>query len=570
MPSRVPAAREAFLRVAAVVALLLAGTRAAQADELLVGALRDQDGAVVAGATVTALDAAGAVVARDRSAADGTFALASPARPSVLVVNAPDADPLRIVVPPDSGAPVAAIVHRHRAVNLVPSAADVAALPAGSLDAVASVVPYRVAFPSTISDRWLSRGRGVTTVEGLPFYRRGDGGDATSLLPAHGFGALDVVDSMQAPWYGDRAGGGLVDARLFDRTDALRATGKDAALEGGGDPAGLAAESWDPDGVRRLFAVHAAGTLGPFAATGVALAGTAPGTNYAGAGADLRAAARALDLGAHVGFTTDDASTIARRDDGTVANVVLDASGRGPNALLVRARWRDERGTLGDDDSEHQDAALVVGATRGNALRASAAVALTYGAERSYEDGTNASALAVLPSLSLDAPLGSEWTAHAGARAATLGTPGYAIARSSLGEVSLAFADHRRLRADVEAFAEGDTAPTAVNRGFAASLGWEVAPRVSLRAWSLRDADVLDAFAAPYPGGLAQSVRVGRAFDRDVVWLTWDAPLRLDVLVRTGALEGNLRVPLSARYALTFGSYVRAGSRAFAFGLAGR
>ena len=98
------------------------------------------------------------------------------------------------------------------------------------------MLPYRVAFPTTISDRWLARGRGVTTVEGLPFYRRGDGGDATSLLPAHAFGALGVRDALQAPWYGDRAGGGVVDARLFDRADAVRATNRDAALALGRDP----------------------------------------------------------------------------------------------------------------------------------------------------------------------------------------------------------------------------------------------------------------------------------------------------------------------------------------------
>ncbi|HEX3551202.1 MAG TPA: carboxypeptidase-like regulatory domain-containing protein [Candidatus Elarobacter sp.] len=551
---------------------LLASTvpDAARADELLVGALRDQDGAVVPGAAVTALDAAGAVLARDRSAADGTFALATATRPAVLQILAPDADPLRVAVPPAPGTPVTAIVHHHRSVDFVPAAADVAALPAGSLDAVASVIPYRVAFPSAVSDRWLSRGRGVTTLEDLPFYRRGDGGDATALLPSHGFGAVDVHDALQAPWYGDRAGGGTIDADLFDRADTLRATTRDASAAALGNPQALAAESWDPDGVRRLFAVRATSTFGPLVASGVAIAGIAPSTNYAGAGADLHADTRALALSAHVALTQDDASTNAVRDDGSVAELSLDASGRGPNALLVRARWRDERGTLGDEDSSHHDAALVVGGTRGNVLRATAAVALAYGDEHSYDDGTTASALAVLPSLSLDAPLAAAWSVHAGARSATLGTPGYAIARSSLGEVGFAFADHRRVRAEIEAFAEGDTAPTAVNRGFAVALGWEVAPRVSLRAWSLRDADLLDASASPYPGGPAQSVRVTRAFDRDVVWLTWDAPVRLDVLVRYGALEGNVRVPLGARYALTLGSYVRSGAHRFELGLAGR
>jgi hypothetical protein len=546
-----------------VLAALVAG--AASADELLVGVLRDQDGLAVAGARISALDAAGHVVARDRSAADGTFAVAAAARPAAILVDAPDADPLRIAVPPEPGAPVAAVVRRHRAADLVPSAADVAALPSGSLDAVASVAPYRVTSPSSVSDRWLARGRGVTTIEGLPFYRRGDGGDATGLLPSHAFGAIDVREPLQAPWYGDRAGGGIVDARLFDRTDAARVTGRDASLAAGVDPAGLLAESWDPDGTRRVAAARASGAVGPFAATGVLVAGTAPNGRYAGAGVDLRAAARTFDVGAHVALTADDASTNATRDDGSVAEVDLDASGRGPNALAVRARWRDERGILGVADAQHDDAAIVIGTARGNVLRANAAVALAYGREHAYDAGTT-SGFGVLPSLSLDAPLGSGWTAHAGATASTLGTPGFAIARSSLGEVGLAYTDRRRLRADVVAFAEGDLAPTAVNRGIAAAIGWQIAPRVSLRAWSVRDADLLEADAQAYPGGPLSAVDVRRTFNRDVAWLTWDGPVRVDVLLRGGAVEGGVRVPLGARYALALGSFVRGGTRVLTAG----
>ncbi len=169
-----------------ILALVLPAT-AVRADELVVGALRDQDGAIVAGAAITALDARGGVLARDRSASDGTFALSTATRPASVLIAAPDADPLRIAVPSD-GSPITAIVRRYRAVDLVPSVADVAALPAGALSAVGAIAPYRISFPGSISDRWLDNGHGVTTVEGLPFYRRGDGGDTTSLLPAHAFG----------------------------------------------------------------------------------------------------------------------------------------------------------------------------------------------------------------------------------------------------------------------------------------------------------------------------------------------------------------------------------------------
>ncbi|HEY0382903.1 MAG TPA: carboxypeptidase-like regulatory domain-containing protein [Candidatus Elarobacter sp.] len=560
--------RESFLS-AALLGGLIAAALPAQADELIVGALRDQDGAVVAGARVTALDAKGSVLARDRSAADGTFALATMARPSAVLVTADDAEPLRIPMPAGD-APLAGVVRRHRAADLIPTVADVAALPAGDLGAVGSVIPYRITFPGLLGDRWLARGRGVATVEGLAFYRRGDGSDTTSLLPAHAFGALDVHGALDAPWYGDRAGAGVVDARLFDRTDALRATNADAALELGRNPVVLAATSWDADGVRRLVAARANGALGPVTATVVALAGDAPGAHYAGAGAELHAATRTFDLGARLAVTTDVAGS-AVRDDGNVVAAVFDVSGRGPNAIAVRARLRDERGTFSTAAAEHRDVALVLGTTRGSAVRVAAAVALAYGDEDRYE-AVPRRAFAVLPSLSLDAPLGANWTVHLGGGGSTLGTPGFGIARASLGEAGIAYTDRRRLRAELLAHAEGDSAQAAVNRGVAAAVGWEIAPRLSLRGWSLRDADRFEAAAAaPYPGGPRRTISIGERFDRDVLWLTWDAPARFDLLLRNGTLEGSVRVPLGARYALTAGTFRRPDAKsAFSFGLVAR
>jgi hypothetical protein len=572
IPDMVRRAREGFLKLglaSALGAALASVSLPAIADELVVGAIRDQDGAIVAGAGIAAFDAAGRVLGQDRSAADGTFALATPTRPVAVVITARDADSLRLPVPAD-GSPLAAIVRRHRAADLIPSVADIAALPAGSLSALAEMVPYRVAFPTTISDRWLARGRSVTTVEGLPFYRRGDGGDATSLLPSHAIGSLGVRDALQAPWYGDRAAGGIIDARLFDRADTLRATNGDAAVALGSGHSALAAASWDPDGARRLFAARASETFGPVSADAVALVGTAPGATYGGAGAQLRASGRLYDFGAHVAISADDASTNATRNDGSVTDFAADASGRGPNAIAVRARWRDERGMLGTSDAEHHDAALVFGTSRGNVVRATTALALTYGDEHSYETGTQRG-YALLPSLAIDAPLGANWSAHAGAGASSLGTPGYAIARSSLGEIGVAYADRRRISAELIAYTEGTTAPIAVNRGFAAELGWEIAPRVSLRAWTLRDGDALDALTPAYPGGPLQTIVVRRRFYRDVVWLTWDAPARFDLLVRAGLLEGSVRVPLGRRYALTAGSFVRSdATRTLSFGLISR
>ncbi|HZX68243.1 MAG TPA: carboxypeptidase-like regulatory domain-containing protein, partial [Candidatus Elarobacter sp.] len=540
---------------------------AARADELVVGAVRDQDGALVTGAAVTAIDARGRVLARDRSAPDGTFALTSATRPVAVLIVAPNAQPLRAAVPAD-GSPIAAIVYRYRAGDLSPSPADVAALPAGELSAVGEIVPYRVAFPDSISDRWLDNGRGVVTVEGLPFYRRSDGGDTTSLLPAHSFGALTVTDPMQGLWYGDRGGGGVVDARLFDRTDDERLTDRDAAFSFGRNPVGLVATSWDADGERRLVAVSGNDDLGPVHATVIALLGDGPQMHYGGLGLELHGATQRTDLAARLDFTRTSSSIVTTLEDfGSVFDAVFDATGRGPDAIAVRLRWRDEYGELDGVDSQHRDAALVLGTTRGNVVRVTTAVAFAYGADLAYQQASG-SGFAILPSLNANAPLGGNWSLHAGFAESTLGTPSIVLARGTLGEAALSYADRRRLRADVIAYAEGDREPNALNRGIGVALGWEIAPRVSVRAWSLSDIDAVDVSAPAAPGAAFGTVVATQRFDRNLVWLTWDAATRIDLLIRGGALEGNLRIPLSGPYAITVGSYLRPnGTRTLSAGI---
>ncbi len=541
----------------------------AGADELVVGVVRDQDGAVVSGAPVTALDARGRALGSDRSAADGSFAIAAARRPAALLVAPADAEPLRMGLTAEAR-PVVAIVRRHRAADAVPTAADVAALPAGALADLAAVVPYRIAFPSAVSDRYLARGSGVVLIEGVPFYRRSDGADATGLLPAHAAGALAVTDPLEAPWYGDRAGGGVLDAQLFDRLDDARLGDRDASLRLGDPDQAFAAEDWEPDGRRALVAARAAARIGGASAAFLALAGDAPAAHYAALAADLGAATPRVDLRARLDLSRDDGGLGASDAAGAVEGLTLDAAGRGDDALALRLRWRDERGTIAGRADDHRDGALVLGTTRGGAVRVQAAVALAYGREAGY-DVPAASAVALLPALSLEAPLGARWTARAGTAGSTLGTPGTALARASLAQAGLAYADHHRLRAELLAYAERDADPSALTRGLAASLGWEVAPRLSLRSWAVRDGDALDATAAAYPGGPAFSQTQTRGLRRDLVWLTWDGAARLDLLVRAGALEGGLRAPLGPRCTLGLGSARAAnGVRSFTLSLSAR
>jgi len=548
----IPRAGEGFLKVA-VTAAWLALAAPAAADELLTGALRDQDGAAVAGARITAFDPAGTVVGHDRSAPDGTFALTTPQRPATLAIDADDSEPLRVAVP--ASGPVVAIVTHRRAADRTPSAADVAALPAGGFVSVGSLVPYEVPGYGAISDRWLALGHGVTTIEGLPFYRRIDGADASDILPDRALGAVDVVDPLQAPWYGDRAGGGVLNAELFNRAASARAGSDGYSLEAGGSAQVFTATSWDPDGERQLIAARAVTAGGPVSASVLALVGDLSDEYYRGAGVTLRGATRAFNLDAQFSVTTDVETSAATPDIGDVTSIVLDGVGNGPDAIAVRLRWRDERGADGDLTSDHTDAALVAGTTRGSdgAPQLSATVALAFGRELDSGAGAQSSA-ALMPAVSYVVPIAPDWSLRAGYGQSTLGTPGIALARASLGEAGLSFSDHRRLHLDIVAYAEGDAAPAAFDRGVGVSLGWEVAPRVSLRAWALGDGEAQNTLSPQYPGGPPYPGEVQRTFRRDVVWATWDAPVRLDVLVRNGALEGSLNAPLGGGYGVFVGS----------------
>jgi hypothetical protein len=540
---------------------VLAMTAGACADELLVGVVRDQDGAVVTDASVAAFDARGRKLGVDRTAADGTFAITVSGGAAAVVVTPDDAAPLRLAVR-DPMQPLEAIVRRYRAADIVPSPADIAALPAGSLPAVASVVPHRATTANWISDRGLSLQRGVVEIEGMPFYRRSDGADGTPLLPSHAVGSIGLAPSIDAVWYGDRAGGGVFDAGLFDRADFARAGARDADLLAAGSRlAGFTAGSWYPDGPRAMGAARLGTTVGGASTTLTALVGQAPDTHYAGVGGELRAATQRIDIDGRFALTNDDGVIGAGATaTGNTNEFLVDASGRGPDALALRARWRDESGALDGGTNAHRDAALVLGATRGTATVVRAALALAYGREALYErsavDGT-----ALLPSLGIDTRLDAHWSLHAGSTAMTLGTPGVAIARASLGEFRVDYADRHRLRLELGGFVEGDAAPQGVTRGIAASLGWEIAPRLSLRAWTLDDGNIVTAPYVPYPGSPPILTSIPSTLRRNLVWVTWDAPVRLDLLVRDGALEGAVRAPLGRRYALIVGSSLTTTTR---------
>ena len=568
----VPRSHEEFLRalVAVILGLLMCVPTAALADTLTVGAVRDQDGAAIAGARVTAVDAAGRNLAADRTAIDGTFAVSSGAAPSAVIVVAPYARAVRAAVSAD-GSPVIVLVLRSRAADAVPSAADVAALPSASLSALASVVPYRVAGRNNISDAYFDRGAGAVTLDGLPFYRRGDGANATPLAPTHAVGALTALSPDDAALYGDRGGGGLIDGDVLDGSDAVRLDNRDLVVRTGGSGfAATLAHSYDDDGMRTMAAVRDAIPFTNGSLTFNALAGSSPLTSYDGLGAQLRMASAERDLRVEGSLTSDAGVNGGSAETGSVAEFSADLRGRGPDAVLVQLRTRTELGTSGDDPAAHRDSALVLQTERGSVVRVAASVAFADGSDGGYASGAFTTEAAILPSLTIDAPLSAQWSLHGGYVTSTLGTPGFALARAALSEAALRYADGRGFLAEFDAFDEHDGTPQASTAGLAASVGWSIAPHLSLRSWLLRDSDAMISASAPlYYGDPVTTTTSDRAYRRNLVWLTYDAPTRIDLLLRGGALEGSLRAPVGRRTSLTAGvAKTPRGVRQFDAGLA--
>ena len=255
--------------VAAAVTLFLTSLSAARAaDEpatLLVGSVRDQTGRPVA-AEIVAFTRARLIAGRDRSAADGTFALALSEPAASVSVSCVHCAPLR--VPLASDAPLALVVTRYLALDQRgPDEHDLQALPYDDVGDAAGLSRFVIPIASgariaSLSDRGLERGRGLILDEGAPVYDPSTGEGALFAYPAHSAGALHSAPASQALTYGSYAGGGAFALSRF-----ADEPGDVAAFDAGPSPAfafagkigsllPAVARSHDYDGVERRRTVR--------------------------------------------------------------------------------------------------------------------------------------------------------------------------------------------------------------------------------------------------------------------------------------------------------------------------
>jgi hypothetical protein len=597
--------------LSALLALLAANAvGGAAADDLLVGSVRDGTGAAVDGAVVRAVDESGRAVGTGPVEADGTFAVLLAGIPKFIEIRCRYCRTQRVPVAGSSN--VVVIVQRYAALESdTPSPNDLSALPYGKIADDLALVPFVVPGPddTNVSDRSLAGGRGLIVDNGVPLVDYATGRSALVDFPDRYVQAISVAGPEHAFRYGSYAGGGIF---------AL-GPASGAASYGAFDAGGASALALEP----AVASVHPAygesnddGTLARRADLGVstAFAGGLLDASVGSAGEAFApgdtsdAGSRSVDL-LHVGY-----STASRR-----YRSFVDFSAADVSLFDDPAQQSDYRSSYlsADVRLEHPGpVAVAIGAlTTRQTAYALADVPLTGRSfdETSYVEArtgtahagmyaglgltdvtvletlrggpTDGARLALVPSFGGSIPLGSSGVYARAGYSQSLRVPtllesetqlvpapdGAPLERDELEESALGYDDGTRFRAEAIAYRE-DVRGFDERRqlGIGASFVWQVAPLVSLRAWTLR-ASPQDYYETYY--GLPAEAQTSR----QVTWASYanGAGLRLDAIahreigIGTSGIEldGDAYVPLTHFAALDLGTSRTFGIRHFYLGL---
>jgi hypothetical protein len=599
----------AFLGFAACAA----AQAAAPATDLLVGSVRDGTGVPVSGADVRALDGSEATVGAARTDADGTFAIALWAPARRLEVRCRYCRTERLGLAQTSN--VVVVVQRYAALESdVPTPADLSALPYGRIVDDLTLIPFVV--PSqggtNVSDRDLGGGNGLVVDSGVPLVDYATGTSALVDFPDRYVRSISVTGPQDAFRYGSYAGGGVF--ALAPNTD-LRSY---AALDGGGAPALALQPSLD--------GVHAAygesnddGILARRADLGVAtdFAGGVLDASAAGAGElfaqqpGYDAAARSADL-LHVGYATASrtyrtfadfsAADVSLFDDVLQQNEYrssyLSADFRlehpAPVSVAIGALATWQTGyALGETPLTGRagDETVYLEAQTGTPrFGASAGLGLSDVSELEtlgYDGRTNGTRLALVPSLGGSLPIGPSGLYLRAGYSEALRAPALLesaaqpspppdvapLERDELAQSALGFDAGGRVRAEAIAYRE-DVQGFDEQRlaGLGGLLVWQVAPLVSVRAWTLRAApqEFAEAYGSGPPTGTSHQSLWGTYANGD--GLRFDAILQRDIHAPASGVvfDGDAYLPLTRDVAVDLGSARTLAVRHFYFGLRSR
>ncbi|HET9096391.1 MAG TPA: carboxypeptidase-like regulatory domain-containing protein [Candidatus Baltobacteraceae bacterium] len=588
--------------------LLLPAVLAAAPAPLVVGSVRDQYGAPIAGARVSAGDN---VTTTD---ALGTFALSAAHVQSVAITCAYCE---RLTVAVVEGEPVIALVRRYDALaQEAPTDRDVESVPYGRAESIASLRPFTVLENSSrplpgpqLSDRASSSRGALVLDDGIPAYDVTSNQSAFVAFPDYALQHVSWLPPSDAFAYGDLAGGGtlLAQTHSADRWTGVLAAGSTGALRAGvttDDTAWSAAASRDPDDQRvrgdgfvriplgdDAFSVTAVASQDRYAPgsqhldtsqsgvrlsyeamreTRVNFSLVADGGGYDGADRRLAYSAKWSDVQAQAGVATNariqfftDAG--ARTSSGSYA---AGAPISRTSGIITQARIDMGARTAGDRYSARIGVGAFDFAYSGGA--AGAHTSLTGGMLAPGFAGT----YAFDPHWSLQLHAGESFALPTILEAFVYpqDTPELEIDRNALLIETLNYGDLRRFRAAATVMSER---VTGLDRGTIHSAGvsaeWQIAPTLSLRAWLLREND----FTRPYEpvyrfGAQARPATVGS------YWLTYEsAGLRIDAIYRRDLLDyavdphfdASISAPVGGGLRIFAATQRRAGTRGLAIGL---
>ena len=588
------------LAFVACAALVLLG---AVPEPLLVGVVRDQQGAPIVGALVVA--EGGAAQARARTDADGTFVLRVDGATQVRITCA-YCVPTTVLASADGTA--VAIVRRYDAIErTVPSARDIAQLPYVHIESDLSLAPYAVLdsapapFPGpTVNDRGLESGGGSLVDNGVPNYDPVANASPFSTVPAGYIASVSERPASSGYAYGDVAGGGTYAIDPFGDASYARAyVGSGDAFRASTLSSNQAyALGYSGNGSQQreradasIFENTARGTL---EAGATASAGTNPLFGYAGSAE--RSSFSAAQAEYH-GVTNVELDAAASVDRGTyaIASSMHPYSAAWSDASIeteVRGRAQvspfvlfGERYSSGYDWQQDLAANALVRITNTKMVAGvqsdTAAFKIVAAAGRydiSYAGGTAGYARsfnAALPVslVSIATRQGRWFVAASGSTDFRLPTaveafddqaPGYLDPlRSQTYEMDAGYTDAYRFRVGFTAAARRESGfESGVRTSMGANVAWQVAPFLTLRSWVLHiDPQItLAPQARPYIT-IPRTVGVGSA------WLTYERPggLRMDAIWRRDLqawvphshLDASIAAPISHGISLWGGTSVR-------------
>lgn len=563
-----------------LVACFLAGEPAGAQTALVVGSVRDQHGAAIAGAAVVASGRSGKRLASATTDEAGTFALAVT---GVAELTVACRYCLPLVIPFREGQPAVAIVRRFDALfDDSPSPDDLANLPYAHVESAMALRPYALLRQNTglpgsqLSDRGLSPDDALLIDAGVPNYDFAAGVSPYGTIPQAYERTGAIAPAEDAFTYGDRAGSGIVTLDPFGDGNAGAAISGDdqtLRLQAGSDLARIVAGTYSNASESRQRTDAAVqvplSTVQTLAFSGGASQGrqygdplTAIASNFTFARAAFNDAQPNADL--YATYVADRGGYGAALDGTTLSDVWSDSSfttgvrSRGPVSVFADASERLSTGIYDDSEYGIQRIAGTSTQTRFDAgvdafskdVDVSAGigwfgVGFTGG---SYGVSDPVSAHLATPSILVRLFPDSKWSAGVGAGgsftlpdlwqqyASNDGDGGLTYDRNSLYSATLTYTDDARLRVSVEGASQhvaGFTNGLVTSAGLA--LAWQVAPTISLRAWTMHVDDT--AVPAPpnapyYPPGAPATV--------NAFWLTYDnGALRADAVYRRDVLNGE-------------------------------